>query len=131
MFVVCLLIIVHIVLPRVVYYKIVLFRVMITKAYTTIENTMRYYGNKTNLGAHMPLNFGLIDRLNIFSNAAEFNDVVYCWLDHMPKGKSANWMVTVVTRLILFFFFNFQISKYNSIVALSMLLFNMFKLDVC
>uniref|UniRef100_A0A2S2PDA4 Maltase 2 n=1 Tax=Schizaphis graminum TaxID=13262 RepID=A0A2S2PDA4_SCHGA len=68
-------------------------RVMITEAYTTIENTIRYYGNKTNLGAHMPFNFGLIERLNDSSNAAKFNDAVNSWLDVMPDGKCANWVI--------------------------------------
>ncbi|XP_026811817.1 maltase 2-like isoform X1 [Rhopalosiphum maidis] len=68
-------------------------RVMITEAYTTIENTIRYYGNKTNLGAHMPFNFGLIERLNDSSNAAKFNDAVNSWLDIMPDGKCANWVI--------------------------------------
>ncbi|CAI6350669.1 unnamed protein product [Macrosiphum euphorbiae] len=68
-------------------------RVMITEAYTSLENTMRYYGNETNLGAHMPFNFGLIDRLNKYSNATKFNEAIYNWLDNMPDGKCANWAI--------------------------------------
>jgi len=69
---------------------------MITEAYTSMENTMRYYGNETNLGAHMPFNFGLIDRLNDNSNATQFNDAINNWLDNMPDGKCANWVVSIV-----------------------------------
>jgi len=72
------------------------FRVMITEAYTSMENTMRYYGNETNLGAHMPFNFGLIDRLNEYSNATKFNEAINNWLDNMPDGKTANWVVSIV-----------------------------------
>ncbi|KAL4097535.1 hypothetical protein QTP88_022295 [Uroleucon formosanum] len=68
-------------------------RVMITEGYTSMENTMRYYGNETNLGAHMPFNFGLIDRLNDFSNATKFKEAVNNWLDNMPDGKCANWVI--------------------------------------
>ncbi|CAI6343576.1 unnamed protein product [Macrosiphum euphorbiae] len=68
-------------------------RVMITEAYTSLENTMRYYGNETNLGAHMPFNFGLIDRLNKYSNATKFNEAINNWLDNMPDGKCANWAI--------------------------------------
>jgi len=67
---------------------------MITEAYTSIENTMRYYGNETKLGADFPFNFGLIE-LNDYSNATKFNDVVYNWLDNMPEGKCANWVVSI------------------------------------
>ncbi|XP_025200461.1 maltase 2-like [Melanaphis sacchari] len=68
-------------------------RVMITEAYTTLENTMRYYGNETTLGAHMPFNFGLIEKLNDHSNATQFNTAVNNWLDNMPDGKCANWVI--------------------------------------
>lgn len=76
---------------------------MITEAYTTIENTIRYYGNKTNLGAHMPFNFGLIERLNDSSNATKFNDAVNSWLDIMPDGKCANWVVSIIIHYIGFY----------------------------
>ncbi|XP_001943317.1 maltase A1 isoform X1 [Acyrthosiphon pisum] len=68
-------------------------RVMITEAYTSMENTMRYYGDETSLGAHMPFNFGLIDRLNEYSNATKFNEAINNWLDNMPEGKCANWVI--------------------------------------
>jgi len=69
---------------------------MITEAYTSLENTMRYYGNETNLGAHMPFNFGLIDRLNKYSNATKFNEAINNLLDNMPDGKCASWAVSIV-----------------------------------
>jgi len=62
---------------------------MITESYTSIKNTMRYYGNETNLGAHISFNFELIERLNDYSNTAKFNDAVNNWLDNMPDGKCA------------------------------------------
>lgn len=77
------------------------FRVMITEAYTSIENTMKYYGSENNLGAHLPFNFGLITYLNDQSKAADFSDSVHEWLDNMPYGKWANWVVNFsFTRLI-------------------------------
>jgi len=75
---------------------------MITEAYTSMENTMRYYGNETSLGAHMPFNFGLIDRLNDHSNASKFNYVINNWLNNMPEGKCANWVVSIVVSWPLF-----------------------------
>lgn len=78
------------------------FRVMITESYTSIENTMRYYGNKTRSGAHLPFNFGLICNLNDRSKAAAFNDTVYNWLENMPEGKRANWVVNIALHYTFF-----------------------------
>lgn len=72
-----------------------LYRVMITEAYTSLSNTMRYYGNDTNPGAHMPFNFGLIDSLNDQSRAEDFNKVVLKWMSNMPAGGRANWVVSM------------------------------------
>lgn len=68
---------------------------MITEAYTTMENTMKYYGNETNPGAHVPFNFALISYLNDHSKAADFNDTINEWLKNLPKGKRANWVVSI------------------------------------
>ncbi|XP_050421275.1 maltase 2-like [Adelges cooleyi] len=68
-------------------------RVMITEAYSTIENTMLYYGNELSPGAHMPFNFGLIDQINDQSNAKDFSVAVHTWLDNLPRGRSANWVI--------------------------------------
>jgi len=68
-------------------------RVMITEAYTDLENTMKYYGNDTKPGAHLPFNFGLISNLNDHSKAVDFHNTVHGWLDNMPKGKRANWVI--------------------------------------
>jgi len=75
------------------------FRVMITEAYTSVKNTMRYYGDGARLGAHLTFNFGLIIYLNDHSNAAEFKNVVSAWLDNMPEGKWANWVVSAAGRV--------------------------------
>lgn len=75
---------------------------MITETYTNIQNTMRFYGNETNLGAHLPFNFGLICSLNDQSNATNFNDAVHNWLDNMPKGKWANWVVNIELNNMFF-----------------------------
>jgi len=71
---------------------------MITEAYTTIEKTMRYYGDATSPGAHLPFNFGLISYLNDQSDAADFESAVLGWLDNMPEGKWANWVVRTHER---------------------------------
>ncbi|KAF0766707.1 maltase A1-like [Aphis craccivora] len=77
--------------------------VMITESYTSIKNTMRYYGNETNLGAHISFNFELIERLNDYSNTAKFNDAVNNWLDNMPDGKCATGCETEVPLSLITF----------------------------
>ncbi|XP_025411875.1 maltase 2-like [Sipha flava] len=66
-------------------------RVLIIEAHTSINNTMKYYG--TDPGAYLPFNFGLITKLNDGSNASDFNDAVYTWLENLPRGKWPNWVI--------------------------------------
>lgn len=68
---------------------------MITEAYTSMKNTMKYYGDETNPGAHVPFNFALITCLNDHSKAIDFNDTINEWLKNLPKGKRANWVVSI------------------------------------
>ncbi|XP_025411860.1 maltase 2-like isoform X2 [Sipha flava] len=68
-------------------------RVMIVEAYTTVSNTMRYYGDVNNPGAHMPFNFGLLTMLNDHSKAADFNNAVLEWIKNMPSGGWPNWVI--------------------------------------
>lgn len=72
---------------------------MITEACTSIKDSMKYYGNETNPGAHFPFNFVLINDLNDQSKAKNFNDAVHSWLDNMPSGKQANWVVNNILKL--------------------------------
>lgn len=72
-----------------------------TEAYTTLENTLRFYGKTdesgkvTNYGAHMPLNLNLIAFTNILSKPSEFVTNINNWLKAMPQGAKihANWAV--------------------------------------
>lgn len=68
---------------------------MVTEAYTTLENTLRYYGDDMHLGADLPFNFGLINELTDQSNATKFSTVITKWLDNMPERKWANWVVNI------------------------------------
>lgn len=86
---------------------------MITEAYTSVENTMKYYGDESNLGAHLPFNFGLISYLNDHSNATDFKNAVLSWLDNMPEGKWANWVVRV-KRILVFIEAQKCTGRYNN-----------------
>jgi alpha-glucosidase len=69
-------------------------RIIMTEAYTSIENTMLYYGNSTTNGSHIPFNFQIILNLNSQSTAADVNNVIHTWMDNLPTGKTANWVVS-------------------------------------
>lgn len=64
-------------------------RVIFTEAYASLDNIVRYYGR-----SHFPFNFILIERLNVNSTAGDFKDVIDSWMDKMPPGGTANWVVS-------------------------------------
>lgn len=67
---------------------------MLTEAYTSINYTMMYYSqNKSR--AHMPFNFNLIEYLNKSSSAINIKNAIDLWMDNMPSGKWANWVVSI------------------------------------
>ncbi|XP_071453870.1 maltase A3-like [Hetaerina americana] len=66
-------------------------RVLMTEAYTSIENAMKYFGNETVPGSHMPFNFLLINNLGRW--AKNFSDAVSLWMDNLPERGWANWLV--------------------------------------
>lgn len=67
-----------------------------TEAYTTLENTLRFYVDKTGTrnGSHIPFNFELINYMNMESTASDFKSTIESWLTNMPKGHYyPNWVV--------------------------------------
>lgn len=70
-------------------------RLLMTEAYATVPNTVRWYGNadKTKLGAHIPFNFMLIATLESTSEAKDFHESIKLWLDNMPSYGDANWVM--------------------------------------
>lgn len=69
-------------------------RLMMTEAYASVDETMKWYGhNSTRLGSQFPFNFALISNLNISSTAKNFSDAVDSWIDKMPAWGRANWVL--------------------------------------
>lgn len=66
-------------------------RVMMIEAYTTIPMTMKYY----EYGASYPFNFGMITDVNNQSTAADFKNFIDTWMNNMPQGATANWVVSL------------------------------------
>lgn len=56
---------------------------------------MQYYGNATMNGSHIPFNFHLITELNETSKAPDFERVINEWMNAMPAGRTANWVVSI------------------------------------
>ena len=68
-------------------------KILMTEAYASIEDTMRYYVSQNGtLGAHLPFNFQLI---YLYGNpmAIDVKRNIDWWLEHMPAGHTASWVV--------------------------------------
>lgn len=69
-------------------------RVMLTEGYANLTTTMKYFGNATNIGSHIPFNFDFITELNSQSNAKDLVYKATRWLTYVPTGKYPNWVVS-------------------------------------
>lgn len=73
-------------------------RVMMTEAHSTIDIVMKYYGDGHGRdGSHIPFNFQMLPHINPSpQNAYELVRIVKLWLDNMPLGRTANWVVRFI-----------------------------------
>lgn len=71
-------------------------RILMTEAYTSLPNTIRFYGSGTVMGSQIPFNFELISYTNIKSTAGDYKRNIDNWMNAMPKGEQyrANWVVS-------------------------------------
>ncbi|KAL4712977.1 hypothetical protein ACJJTC_012047 [Scirpophaga incertulas] len=67
-------------------------RVMMTEAYTSPQNMIRYMGNGDRKGAQMPFNFFLISDVNGESTAAEVKYATDKFLTFKPIDTPSNWV---------------------------------------
>ncbi|KAL7738175.1 hypothetical protein ACLKA6_006514 [Drosophila palustris] len=68
-------------------------RVLLTEAYAPLDVLMQYYGNSTHNGSQIPFNFELLSNININSDAYHYSELLHNWLDNMPAGQVANWVL--------------------------------------
>ncbi|XP_017868309.1 PREDICTED: maltase A3 [Drosophila arizonae] len=68
-------------------------RILLAETYSPIDIVMQYYGNATAQGAQLPFNFLLITEISNNSNANDYARTIQKWLQHMPKGRTANWVL--------------------------------------
>lgn len=75
---------------------------MMTEAYANLTFTMRYYQSDdgTRKGSHIPFNFLMISDLNKESSANDFVHIISKWLNYMPAGETANWVVRMKSHFI-------------------------------
>jgi alpha-glucosidase len=64
------------------------------ETYAPLDKVMEYYGSKERPGGHFPFNFLLISDLNNDSSAYDFDAAIHKWMDNMPEGRWANWVVS-------------------------------------
>ncbi|XP_072743584.1 maltase 1-like [Anoplolepis gracilipes] len=64
-------------------------KVMMTEAYTSLENTTKYY----KFGSHVPFNFKFIMEVNNVSKAKDFKRIIDNWISQTPNGESPNWVM--------------------------------------
>jgi alpha-glucosidase len=69
-------------------------KLLMTEAYANISFTMKYYQSDdgTQQGANMPFNFQLIYGIEGTPTPKHLKDNIDYFLDHMPPGKSTNWV---------------------------------------
>ncbi|CAG2063176.1 unnamed protein product, partial [Timema podura] len=75
-------------------FRAVVDEVMMTEAYETINQTMLYYGTDERAGAHFTFNFLFIRNLTENSTADDYDYIIHQWMDNMPQGRWANWVVS-------------------------------------
>lgn len=79
-------------------------RILLAETYSPIDIVMQYYGNATAEGAQLPFNFLLISEISNSSKAENYAQSIQKWLQHMPKGRTANWVVSFRYNSYRFFF---------------------------
>ncbi|XP_054739248.1 maltase A3-like [Anastrepha obliqua] len=67
--------------------------ILMTEAYSPLDVLMLYYGNGSTDGAQIPFNFVLLSNVNKNSNAYDYEQQIHNWLDNMPVGSVANWVL--------------------------------------
>lgn len=72
---------------------------MMTEAYTSLENEIRFYTNGIVNGSQIPFNFELISFINNDSTAQDYKTHINSWLSLMPAGYQANWVVSITMQL--------------------------------
>ncbi|XP_012267099.2 maltase 2-like [Athalia rosae] len=64
-------------------------KVIMTEGYASIDRVMDYYTH----GSNIPFNFRFITDARNGTTATQFKNLIDEWVEHMPTGYTANWVV--------------------------------------
>lgn len=67
--------------------------ILMTEAYTSLENIHRYYGDGKRNGSQIPFNFYFLTNIDKNTPAARYKELIDTWLITMPRGVQANWVL--------------------------------------
>lgn len=66
-------------------------KICLIETYLDLKYTMKYYGNETNLGAHLPLNLCLANLHH--RSAKEYVEKLTEWMSNLPSGAWSSWSI--------------------------------------
>lgn len=69
-------------------------RILMTESYSKLDIVMQYFGNGQRNGSQIPFNFELLTKTNIESTAGDVSGIINSFLQKMPNGVHANWVVS-------------------------------------
>lgn len=67
--------------------------ILMTEAYTSLQNIQRYYGDGIRNGSQIPFNFYFLTNVDKNTPAARYKQLIDDWLRGMPRGVQANWVL--------------------------------------
>ncbi|XP_055532131.1 probable maltase [Wyeomyia smithii] len=67
--------------------------VLLTEAYTSLNNIIRYYGNGQWEGSHVPFNFEVLSNTFKESTGKDFYDNIMRFYDAVPSDRVPNWVL--------------------------------------
>lgn len=68
-------------------------RILMTEAYTSFENIIKFYGDGVRNGSHIPFNFDFLTNVVNDTKASVVVEHINKFLDAIPNGVYANWVL--------------------------------------
>lgn len=68
-------------------------RILMSEAYASLTNIQRYYGDGKRNGSQIPFNFHFLANVDANTPAGRYKVLIDEWLDNMPRGVQANWVL--------------------------------------
>ncbi|KAE8747370.1 hypothetical protein FOCC_FOCC006012 [Frankliniella occidentalis] len=95
---------------------------MMTEAYASLDQTVRYYGTPEKPGASFSFNFYLITSLSVSSSASDFKKVIDDWMSKMDSFRKPNWVIGNHDQFRVGSFFRYGEELQNGLNMISLLL---------